>query len=100
MNEEELKALQEDLQKREEEIKQREDEINESKEDTANLVKQVKDEYEGKLLKQRDKYETRLQEREKVIRQLLSENGDANKPKENNIIDLINARRIAQNKKW
>ena len=93
MNEEELKAL-------EEELKKREEELNEHKEDAQALVKQVKDEYENKLSKQRISYEKRLKEREDVIKQLLSSDGNANKPNENIIIDKINARRIAQNKKW
>ncbi|MBQ6883790.1 MAG: hypothetical protein IJO25_05560 [Clostridia bacterium] len=107
MDEEQLKALQEellkkqeDLDEREKDIKEREEALNEHKDDTATLVKQVKDEYEAKLLKQRDAYEKRLKEREAVIKQLLSGNGDANKPHENLIIDKINARRSAQNKKW
>ena len=93
MSEEELKALEETLKKREEEL-------NEHKEDAQTLVKQVKDEYEAKLTKQRIAYEKRLKEREDVIKQLLSGDGDANKPSDNVIIDKINARRIAQNKKW
>ena len=107
MSEEELKALEETLKKREEElnereasIKEREEELNEHKEDAQTLVKQVKDEYEAKLTKQRIAYEKRLKEREDVIKQLLSGDGDANKPSDNVIIDKINARRSAQNKKW
>lgn len=114
MDENELKALQEKLEtlqaslneretqlnKRENELNEREAELKDKESDTQKLVKQVKDEYEAKLLKQHDKYEERLQEREKVIKQLLSGNGDANKPTENVIIDKINARRSAQNKKW
>lgn len=106
MNEQELQEKETKLNERENELneretklKEREEEINANKEDTQNLVKQVKDEYEAKLLKQHDKYENRIQEREKVIKQLLSGNGDANKPK-NTIIDKINARRSAQCKKW
>lgn len=97
---EELKERETELNKREADLKAREEALNEEKADTQALVKQVKDEYEAKLLKQRDAYEKRLQEREKVIKQLLSNDGDANKPQENLIIDKINARRKAQNKKW
>ena len=107
MNEEELKALEEELKKREEElnereasIKEHEEELNEHKEDAQALVKQVKDEYESKISKQRISYEKRLKEREDVIKQLLCSDGNANKSSENIIIDKINARRIAQNKKW
>ena len=107
MNEEELKALQEELKKKQDELdkretdlNKREEALNEEKADTEALVKGVKDEYEKKLLDLTNKYEKRLQEREKVIKQLLSDDGNANKPSENVIIDKINARRSAQNKKW
>lgn len=99
MTEDELKQKEKELNEREASLNEREEALNEKDTDTQALVKQVKDEYEAKLLKQRDKYETRLQEREKVIKQLLSGDGDANKPKDT-IIDKINARRSAQNKKW
>lgn len=107
MNEEELKALQDELKKKQDELDKREKDLNkleetlnEEKADTEALVKGVKDEYEKKLLDLTNKYEKRLQEREKVIKQLLSGDGNANKPSENIIIDKINARRSAQNKKW
>ena len=107
MNEEELKKLEESLKEKEKDLDTREQELNEReasvqdhKEDTALIVKQVKDEYEDKMLKQRDMYDKRIKERDAVIKQLLSDGGDTNKPRENVIIDKINARRIAQNKKW
>ena len=100
MNEDELKAKEEELKAKEEELKTREEELSAQAEDTSNLVKQVKDEYESKLLKQHDTYEKRLKERESVIKQLLSDDGDANQPPTNTIVDKINARRSAQNKKW
>ena len=100
MNEEELKAKEEELKAKEEELNTREEELNAHAEDTGNLVKQVKDEYEAKMLKQHDTYEKRLKEREAVIKQLLSNDGDADTPPQNTIVDKINARRIAQNKKW
>ena len=107
MNEEELKALQDELKKKQDELDKREADLNkheevlnEEKADTEALVKGVKDEYEKKLLNLTNKYEKRLQEREKVIKQLLSGDDNANKSSENVIIDKINARRSAQNKKW
>ena len=107
MNEEELLKLEEslkqkekDLDARENDIKEREENMQAEKDDTATIVKQVKDEYEEKMLKQRDTYDKRIKERDAVIKQLLSGSGDTNKPHENVIIDKINARRIAQNKKW
>lgn len=107
MEEKELQEKEQALTERENALNERENALNEreetlkaDKEDTAGLVKQVKDEYEEKLLKQHDKYEERIKSREEVIKQLLSGNGNANEPKENVIIDKINARRIAQSKKW
>lgn len=100
MNEEELKAKEEELKAKEEELNTREEELNAHAEDTGALVKQVKDEYDAKLLKQHDAYEKRLKEREAVIKQLLSNDGDANTQPQNTIVDKINARRSAQNKKW
>lgn len=105
MNEEELKQKETELNDREASLNERENSLNEREEtlnekesDTQALVKQVKDEYEAKVVKITNKYEARLNEREKVIKQLLSD-GDANKPKLT-LIDVINARRSAQNKKW
>ena len=99
MNEEELKQKEAELTERENALNEREEALNDKEKDTQLLYNQVKDEYENKLLKQHDKYEERLKEREKVISQLLTGDGDANKPKPT-IIDKINARRLAQNKKW
>ena len=107
MEEKELQEKEQALTERENALNERENALNEreetlkaDKEDTAGLVKQVKDEYEEKLLKQHDKYEERIKSREEVIKQLLSGNGNANEPQENVIIDKINARRVAQTKKW
>lgn len=63
------------------------------------LITDVKAEYEVKLAKQKEDFEKKVKERDKVIKQLLTQDGDANKPK-NAIIDDINARRSAQLKKW
>ena len=106
MNEEELKQKEQelkdketDLTAKEEALKQREDALKESKEDTQALIKQVKDEYDGKLSKLTETYEAKIKERNNVIKQLLSD-GNANEPQQNDIIAKINARRLAQNKKW
>ena len=99
MNEEELKQKEAELTERENALNEREEALSDKEKDTQFLYKQIKEEYENKLLKQHDKYEERLKEREKVISQLLTGDGDANKPKPT-IIDKINAQRQAQNKKW
>ena len=94
MNEEELKAKEEELKAKEEELKAKEAEL----EDTKTLIKELKDGYEEKLVKQEEKYNKKLTEQKDVIKQLLL-GGDANNPLPT-IIDKINARRSAQNKKW
>ena len=105
MNDEELKKKEEELNARENALNERENALNDkeeilnaSKEDAQTLVKQVKDEYENKMLKQHDKYEARLKERENVIKQLLTGEGNANKTETNIIIDKINKRRDSQRK--
>lgn len=88
------------LNERENGLNEREEKLNDKKADADEIVKSVKAEYEDKLLKQHDKYEERITERNKVIKQLLAGNGEANEPKGNPIVDKINARRTAQLKKW
>ena len=95
-----IKEREKELEQREASIKEREEELNAEREDTQKIAKQIKEEYENKLSKQSINFEKRLKERENVIKQLLNNDGNANKPTENIIIDEINARRIAQNKKW
>ena len=90
MNEEELKAKEEELKAKEEELE---------KDNTSTLIKEIKDGYEEKLIKQEEKYNKKLAEQKNVIKQLLLGDGNANEHKPT-IIDLINARRSAQNKKW
>lgn len=71
----------------------------EENEDFSKIIKEIKDGYEEKLLKQEAKYNKKLAEQKNVIKQLLLGDGDANTRKPT-IIDLINARRSAQCKKW
>lgn len=110
MNEEELKAKEEELKSKEKtltekeasltekenELSERETALEES--DAGKLVKKVKDGYEKKLTAQKAEFDKRLKDREAVINNLL-ENGDANEPQPT-FVDKINARRMAQNKKW
>lgn len=97
MNEEELKLKEEELKAREEKLKEKEQELQDT--DTTTLIKEIKEGYEAKLLKQEEHYAKKLTEQKNVIKQLLLGDGDANTQKPT-IIDLINARRSAQNKKW
>ena len=105
MTEKELKQKEEDLAKKQQklddkeaDLQAKEEALKENKEDTQALVKQVKDEYDAKVAKLTEMYESKLKERNNVIKQLLK-GGDANEP-QNDLIAKINARRTAQNKKW
>lgn len=101
MTEEELKAKEaelttkeEDLKKREDELQAKEDDLKKREEDVNGLVSKMTKEYEAKLAKQKDEYEKRLEEREKVITELLKGDNPINKaPSE---IEELNARRRAQ----
>ena len=88
------------LTERENDLNEREEKLNETKVDAGEITKQLKAEYEDKLLKQHDRYEEKVKSRDTVIKQLLAGTGDANKPVENPIVDKINKRRLAQLKKW
>lgn len=112
MNEEELKKKEEDLNKKQEELNKKQEELEaktkeieikskeleESKVDTETLVKQIKEDFEAKNSKLVEKYETRLEERNKVIKQLMQ--GDKKEKPVPSIADKINERRAVQNKKW
>ena len=101
MTEEELKAKEDELKAKEEELKAKEATISEKDEtlaekekDLNGLVSTMTKEYENKLDEQKEAYESKLTEREKVIKQLL--HGDAidnNVPSE---IDKLNEARKAQ----
>ena len=100
MTEEELKAKEaelnskeEDLQKREAELQAKEDDLKKREEDVNGLVSKMTKEYEAKLKKQKEDYEKRLEEREKVITELLNGEAVDNTPSE---IEELNARRRAQ----
>ena len=64
------------------------------KEEVDTLVMDLKQEYEAKLLAQKEQYEKRLQERDKIIKQILT----TDKQKQPDFIEEINKRRSAQNK--
>ena len=105
MNEEELKKKEEDLSKKEEELNKKQEELEskakeleEHNSDTETLIKQIKEEFDAKNSKLVEKYEARLEERNKVIKQLMQ--GEQKEKPVVTIADKINARRAVQNKKW
>ena len=67
----------------------------EEAEDT--IYNDIKNSYEEKLIKQAESYEAKLSKRDKIIKQLMAGEADANKAKPS-FIDKLNERRIAQNK--
>lgn len=74
-------------------------EENNEKEDLQATILKIKEGYETKLAKQKEHYEKRLEERNKVINQLLLDD-NANLPPKESIVEKINKRREAQQKKW
>ena len=110
MTEEELNKMEEGLKEREatlqaneailqgneDELKKREEELKKREEDVNALVANINEEYEAKLARQASDYDKRLEERNRVIKQLLNgDNAVDNAPSE---IEKLNARRKAQRK--
>lgn len=91
---EDLKAKEDDLKKREAELQAKEEDLKKREEDVNGLVGKMTKEYEAKLAKQKDEYEKRLEEREKVITQLLKGDNPINNTP--SAIEELNARRQKQ----
>ena len=66
--------------------------------DLSKIINEVKTEYERKSERQKAEYEKRIEERDKIIKELLAD--EHPKEKHNGIIDAINERREKQLKKW
>lgn len=103
MTEEEIKLKETELLNKENELAEREAQLaeREAQDNTAQLVTDLKTGYEQKLLKQHDDFKKRLDERDNMIKQLLTGDQPAD---EKNIIEIkieaLNAKRDAQNKKY
>lgn len=96
MTEEELNKMEEGLKEREATLQANEDELKKREEDVNALVANIKEEYEAKMARQASDYDKRLEERNRVIKQLLNgDNAVDNAPSE---IEKLNARRKAQRK--
>ena len=105
MTEEELSQKQEELKKLEDSLTQREAELTakqadlETKESDVNkITENIKQGFESQIAKLTADYEERLKTRDDVIAQL-SASDDQEQPHVS-VIDRLNARRVAQNKKW
>lgn len=96
MTEEELNKMEEGLKEREATLQATEEELKKREEDVNAIVANIKEEYEEKLASQASDYDKRLEERNRVIKQLLNgDNAVDNAPSE---IEKLNARRKAQRK--
>ena len=105
MTEEELSKKQEELKKLEDSLTAKEAELTakqadlESKEaDASKIAESIKQGFESQIAKLTADYEERLKTRDDVIAQL-SASDDKEQPHVS-IIDGLNAKRTAQNKKW
>ena len=105
MTEEELNKKQEELQKLEDSLTAKEAELTakqadlESKEaDASKIAESIKQGFEEQLNKLKADYEERLKTRDDVIAQLSA--SDGKEQPHVSIIDELNAKRTAQNKKW
>lgn len=105
MTEEELSQKQEELKKLEDSLTQREAELTakqadlETKEaDVNKITENIKQGFENQIAKLTADYEERLKTRDDVIAQLSASDGQ--EQPHVSIIDGLNARRVAQNKKW
>ena len=105
MTEEELAQKQEELKKLEDSLTQKEAELTakqadlETKEaDVNKITENIKQGFEDQLNMLKADYEERLKTRDDVIA-LLSAN-DAQEQPHVSVIDALNAKRGAQNKKW
>ena len=79
MSEEELMARAEELERKEEELTKKESELNERENellkreaDASKIAETIKEEFQKTLEEQKQDFETRLHQREEVIRQLAS----------------------------
>ena len=105
MTEEELSKKQEELKKLEDSLTQREAELTakqadlETKESDVNkITENIKQGFESQIAKLTADYEERLKTRDDVIAQLSA--SDGKEQPHVSIIDRLNERRVAQNKKW
>ena len=105
MTEEELNQKTDQLKKLEESLSQKEAELNakqgelEAKEaDVNKITENIKQGFENQIAKLTADYEERLKTRDDVIAQLSASDGQ--EQPHVSVIDGLNARRVAQNKKW
>ena len=95
---EELKKLEDSLTAKEAELTAKEAELTAKQADASKITEKVKQGFESQIAKLTADYEERLKTRDDVIAQLSA--SDGKEQPHVSVIDGLNARRVAQNKKW
>ena len=98
MTEEELSQKQEELKKLEDSLTAKEAELTAKQADVNKITENIKQGFEAQIAKLTADYEERLKTRDDVIAQLSASDGQ--EQPHVSVIDRLNERRVAQNKKW
>ena len=96
--EEELKTKEENLTSKEAELTAKEAELTAKEADVNKITENMKKGYEEKITNLKNDYEARIKTRDDVIGQLSA--GKEQTQPHMSIIEELNAKREAQNKKW
>lgn len=95
---EELKKMEDSLTQREAELTAKQAELEAKETDVNKITENIKQGFEAQISKLTADYEERLKTRDDVIAQLSASDGQ--EQPHVSIIDGLNAKRTAQNKKW
>lgn len=95
---EELKTLEDSLAQREVELDTKQAELESKEADVSKITEKVKQGFESQIAKLTADYDERLKTRDDVIAQLSASDGQ--EQPHVSVIDRLNAKRVAQNKKW
>lgn len=98
MTEEEINQKVEELKTLEDSLTAREAELTAKEADVAKITDTMKQGFESQIAKLTADYEERLKTRDDVIAQLSA--NDSQEQPHVSVIDGLNAKRVAQNKKW
>jgi peptidoglycan hydrolase CwlO-like protein len=95
---EELKKLEDSLTQKEAELAAKQADLESKEADVNKITENIKQGFESQIEKLTADYEERLKTRDDVIAQLSASDGQ--EQPHVSIIDHLNERRVAQNKKW
>ena len=93
--EEAITAKTQELDAKAKELEEREATIEASRANAEKLVTEVKEQYENKITKQAEEHKKELDERDNIIKGLMS---DESHVEQTSLFDKINAKRALQNK--